>query len=231
MASRVMVFRNREEAGEILAERLSAYLPATAIVLALPRGGVPLGYIIAKKLGLPLDVILIKKIGYPGQPEYAVGAVSLQNQIINKGLKLAPEYLNEQIENIRYELQQRYRRYQGNRQPVQIEGKTVFLVDDGIATGYTMLAAAQLVRQANPDRVIIAVPVASPSVLPKLKAYANEIVCLAAPPQFQAVGQFYHDFSEVSHDEVVRLLSDPLVQAQAAWKNKLPVSSRKSGAV
>ncbi|MGV3588135.1 MAG: phosphoribosyltransferase [Adhaeribacter sp.] len=211
-----MVFRNREEAGEILAERLSAYLPAAAIVLALPRGGVPLGYIIAKKLGLPLDVILIKKIGYPGQPEYAVGAVSLQSEIINKGLKIAPEYLNEQIENIRYELQQRYRRYQGSRQPVPIKGKTVFLVDDGIATGYTMLAAAQLVRQANPDRVIIAVPVVSPSVLPKLKAYANEIVCLAAPSQFQAVGQFYHDFSEVGHDEVVRLLSDPLVQAQAA---------------
>ena len=211
-----MIFLNRNEAGELLALELAAYTYADAVVLALPRGGVPLGYIIAKKLGLPLDIILIKKIGYPGQPEYAVGAVSLESEIINADLNIPTDYLKEQIDQIRHELKLRYQRYQGARKPVNLTGKTVILVDDGIATGYTMLAAAQLVRQADPARVIVAVPVASPRVLQKISPLADDIICLSAPPHFQAVGQFYHDFSEVSHDEVIRLLSDPEVQALAA---------------
>ena len=211
-----MVFRDREEAGNLLANRLTSFAHTEAVILALPRGGVPLGYIIAKKLGLPLDVILIKKIGYPGQPEYAVGAVSLKGEIINQKLNIPAQYLQEQIENIRVELQQRYYRYQGARQPINLKDKTVILVDDGIATGYTILAAAQLVRQAGPKRVFIAVPVAAPAVFSKLSAYADEIICLSAPSHFKAVGQFYQDFSEVSHEEVIRLLSDPNVQAQAA---------------
>ena len=211
-----MIFLNRNEAGELLALELAAYTYADAVVLALPRGGVPLGFIIAKKLGLPLDIILIKKIGYPSQPEYAVGAVSLESEIINTDLNIPADYLIEQIEQIRHELNLRYRRYQGARKPVNLTGKTVILVDDGIATGYTMLAAAQLVRQADPARVIVAVPVASPRVLQKISPLADDIICLSAPPHFQAVGQFYHDFSEVSHDEVIRLLSDPEVQALAA---------------
>jgi putative phosphoribosyl transferase len=211
-----MTFKNRDEAAALLASKLKGYAHTEAVVLALPRGGVPLGYIIAKKLGLPLDVILIKKIGYPGQPEYAVGAVSLESKVLNPELRIPADYLREQIEQIRYELKKRYQRYQGARKPVNLTGKTVILVDDGIATGYTMLAAAQLVQHAEPARIIVAVPVASPRVLQKISQYTDEIICLSAPQQFQAVGQFYEDFSEVSHQEVIRLLSDPDVQAKAA---------------
>ncbi|MDQ4139780.1 MAG: phosphoribosyltransferase [Bacteroidota bacterium] len=216
-----MVFANREEAAQLLSQELQAYAGTNAVVLALPRGGVPLGYIIAKNLNLPLDVILIKKIGYPGQEEYAVGAVSLESQILNPEIELPRNYIEEQIEAIRYELQQRYQKYQGHRKPIDISGKKVILVDDGIATGYTIMAAAQLVRKKNPEQVIIAAPVASPRVLNKLSQLADQVICLQAPPHFQAVGQYYHDFSEVSHEEVVQLLADATKSGKIPYKSKL----------
>ncbi|RDV14479.1 phosphoribosyltransferase [Pontibacter diazotrophicus] len=214
-----MTFRNREEAAYLLAEDLKEYRNTDAVVLALPRGGVPLGHIIARELHLPLDIELIKKIGYPGQPEYAVGAVSMHSQVLNPDIDLPQEYYDEQTERIREELRNRYERYKGARQPVEVEGRTVLLVDDGIATGYTIMAAAQLIRAANPSRIVIAVPVASPRILNKLSRYVDEIVCLYAPDHFQAVGQFYEDFSEVTHGDVVRLLTWPDTDNSSAKSN------------
>ncbi|WP_114782778.1 phosphoribosyltransferase [Botryobacter ruber] len=209
-----MAFENREEAAQLLAQELKKYKQTNAVVLALPRGGVPLGYIIAKELDLPLDVILIKKIGYPTHPEYAIGAVSLESRVLNPDVKVPQEYFDEQTEEIRYQLRERYKRFRGSRSPVIIKDKTVILVDDGIATGYTMMAAAQLVRDSHPAKVVIAVPVASPRVLDKLAVCSEDIVCLSAPESFQAVGQFYHDFSEVTDEEVIQMLQDPTIQSR-----------------
>jgi putative phosphoribosyl transferase len=207
-----MIFKNREEAAHLLARELTAFADTDAVVLALPRGGVPLGYIIAKDLHLPLDVILIKKIGYPRQPEYAVGAVSLNSLIINPRIDLPESYFQEQTLHIRQQLQERYERYKKDSKPVAIKGKPVLLVDDGIATGYTVLAAAQLIRKSDPAQIILAVPVGAPESLDKIRPYVDDLVCLEAPEGFMAVGQFYEDFSEVSHEEVIRLLADPEVQ-------------------
>jgi putative phosphoribosyl transferase len=207
-----MIFRNREEAARLLARELRAYANTHAVVLALPRGGVPLGYIIARDLHLPLDVILIKKIGYPQQPEYAVGAVSLNSLIVNPRIDLPDTYFQEQALRIRQQLQERYKRYKQDQEPVAVQNRPVLLVDDGIATGYTILAAAQLLRQSEPAQIILAVPVAAPRSLDKIRPYVDEIICLDAPADFQAVGQFYADFSEVSHEAVIRLLADPQVQ-------------------
>jgi putative phosphoribosyl transferase len=211
-----MIFKNREEAAHLLARELTAFANSDAVVLALPRGGVPLGYIIAKDLNLPLDVILIKKIGYPRQPEYAVGAVSLNSLIINPHIDLPETYFQEQTLRIRQQLQERYKRYKKDSKPVAVKGKPVLLVDDGIATGYTILAAAQLLRQSDPARIILAVPVAAPRALDKIRPYVDAIIFLDAPEEFQAVGQCYEDFSEVSHEEVIRLLADPEVQEERA---------------
>ncbi len=192
----------------MLAQHLSKYRGTSSVVVALPRGGVPLGHIIAQELHFPLDIILIKKIAYPGHPEYAIGAVSLQSMVLNPDIDLPEDYYLEQTENIRSELQKRYELYKGARHSIDLKGKTVLLVDDGIATGYTIMAAAQLIRAAEPASIVIAVPVASPSVLDKLSELVEEIICVYAPSEFKAVGQFYQDFSEVTHDEVIRLLAD-----------------------
>lgn len=210
-----MIFRDREEAAHLLAEELLPYAQNNTLVLALPRGGVPLGYIIAKALRVPLDIILIKKIGYPTQPEYAIGAVSLESRIVNPNIELPDQYIEEQTEEIRLQLQKRYDKYKKAGKPIKVKDNPIILVDDGIATGYTILAAAQLIRKSNPSQIILAVPVASPRALDKIRPYVDDIVCLQTPEQFQAVGQFYEDFSEVSHDEVIRLLADPDVKDKA----------------
>jgi putative phosphoribosyl transferase len=203
-----MMFTNREEAAYLLAQELRQYAHTDALVMALPRGGVPLGAIIARELHLPLDIILIKKIGHPAQPEYAIGAVSLHSRVINPHIDLPASYFDEQTEAIRAELKNRYDRYNQGRAPLPVAGRTVILVDDGIATGYTILAAAQLLQQAQATTIIVAVPVAPPRASQKLAPYIDEFICLQTPAQFQAVGQFYLDFSEVSHEEVVRLLAE-----------------------
>jgi putative phosphoribosyl transferase len=202
-----MVFRNREEAAYLLVEQLRPYAQSGALVVALPRGGVPLGAIIARELQLPLDIILIKKIGHPNQPEYAVGAVSLHSRVINPNIDLPPGFFDQQTQVLRQELKDRYQRYNQGRTPLPVTGKTVILVDDGIATGYTLLAAAQLLRHAHAAKIIVAVPVAPPRAAQKISPYVDEYICLQTPAQFQAVGQFYQDFTEVTHEDVLQLLA------------------------
>ncbi|MGV3504549.1 MAG: phosphoribosyltransferase family protein [Adhaeribacter sp.] len=218
-----MIYQDRIEAAQLLAQELKKTRHPNGVVLALPRGGVPLGYIIAQQLHLPLDVILIKKIGHPAQPEYAVGAVSLDSRIVNPEIDLPETFYETETRRLRKELQERYEKYKRGTRPIELKGKTVIIVDDGIATGYTMLAAAQLVRHAQPAKLIVAVPVASPRVLEKIGEEADEIVCLQTPRHFQAVGQFYSDFSEVSHEEVVRLLAASEKENQPS-RNQDPAS-------
>ena len=202
-----MIFKNREEAAYLLARELRQYAQSNAVVLALPRGGVPLGAVIARQLELPLDVILIKKIGHPSQPEYAIGAVSLNSRIVNTDIPVPATYLEEQTQAIRSALKKRYDTYNQGRRPLAIAGKTVILVDDGIATGYTILAAVQLLEKAKAAKIIVAVPVAPPEASTLMPPYVDAFICLQTPAHFQAVGQFYHDFSEVSHEAVIRALA------------------------
>lgn len=202
-----MIFKDRIEAAHLLVRELRSYAHSNALVLALPRGGVPLGAVIARELKIPLDVILIKKIGHPSQPEYAIGALSLNSRLVNPTITLPPHYLEDQTRLLRQELQKRYHTYNQGREPLPIAGRPVLLVDDGIATGYTMMAAAQLAKQEQASSIVVAVPVAPPGVKNKFSPYVDEFICLSTPEYFQAVGQFYRDFSEVSHEEVNRELA------------------------
>lgn len=201
------VFANRTDAAHQLAAHLQYLRQAPrGVVLAVPRGGVPMGAIVAKALGWPLEVVLAKKIGHPTQPEYAVGAVSLESVVLTPGVVLPDGYLHEQVARIRHRLQQRHQTYEGNRPPLVLTGRTVVLVDDGVATGHTLLATVELVRQQAPARLVVAVPVSSLQALGRLQAVADEVVCLLAPPNLQAVGQFYRDFTQVTDEEVIAAL-------------------------
>ena len=176
-------FANRTDAAHQLAAHLHHLRQAPrGVVLAMPRGGVPMGAIIAKALSWPLEVVLAKKIGYPAHPEYAVEAVSLESVVLTPAVVLPDSYPDEQVAHIWQRLQQRHLAYMGNRPPLELTGHTVVLVDDGVATGHTLLATVKLVRQQAPARVVVAVPVSSSQALGRLQAAADEVVCLLAPP-------------------------------------------------
>jgi putative phosphoribosyl transferase len=206
------LFRDRTEAGRLLAARLEKYARTPDVmVLALPRGGVPVAYEVAKALHAPLDVFIVRKLGVPGHEELAMGAVAsggvrvLNDQVV-KGLGI-PDYVIDAVVNWETEeLRRRERLYRGDRPPPDVRGKTVILVDDGLATGSTMLAAVQALRQQGPARIVVAVPVAAPDTCELLKAYVDEVVCAATPEPFYAVGLWYSDFSQTTDEEVRELL-------------------------
>ena len=212
-------FRDRTEAGELLAERLHAYERApNAIVLALPRGGVPVGYEIAGKLGLPLDVFVVRKLGVPGQRELAMGAIAsggvrVLNQEVLRAMPAAAAKVADVTAQETREVERRERDYRQGRPPPELEGRVVILVDDGLATGATMLAAIAALQHKDPAKIVVAVPVCPPETLAEIKRVADETVILFAPDWFRGVGQFYDDFAQLS-DESVRLLL-----ARAAERN------------
>jgi putative phosphoribosyl transferase len=202
-------FRDRSEAGRLLAEQLHHYerRPDT-IVLALPRGGVPVGYEIAAKLGLPLDVFVVRKLGVPGQSELAMGAIAsggvrVLNQDVLRAMPDAAATVAEITAEETREVERRERDYRQDRPAPELRGRTVILVDDGLATGATMLAAIAALRRQEPARVVVAVPVCPPETLEEVARAADEVVVLFAPEWFRGVGQFYDDFSQVS-DKAVR---------------------------
>jgi putative phosphoribosyl transferase len=202
-------FRDRTEAGQLLAERLREYekRPET-IVLALPRGGVPVGYEIATQLGLPLDVFVVRKLGVPGQPELAMGAIASGGvRVLNEDVLRAMPYAAANVAEITaeetQEVARRERDYRQDRPRPELDGRTVILVDDGLATGATMLAGIAALRQQEPAQIVVAVPVCPPETLVEIERVADETVALLAPPWFRGVGQFYQDFAQVS-DETVR---------------------------
>lgn len=200
------MIRNREEAAEVLADRLEEYKGKSGVVLAIPRGGVPVAAPIANRLNMPLEVALIKKIGHPANPEYAIGSVSLNTLTIDPSIEVPPEYVKEEAERVRKSLREKYKLFMGDREPVPLRNKIVIIVDDGIATGKTLEATVELVKQQQPAKIIIAVPVAPPSAVRRFSEMVDEVVCLLAPPFFQAVGQFYEEFSQTSDEEVIDLL-------------------------
>jgi putative phosphoribosyl transferase len=206
-------FKNRKEAGKLLARRLFAYAGrGDAIVLGLPRGGVPLGIAIADKLKLEFDVLLVRKLGFPWQEELAMGAVGSGGLVVlHEELLSAFHVPAELIEaETRAELAEIARReqcYRRGRPPPLLRHRIVILVDDGVATGSTMRVAVQLVRQAGAARIVVAVPVCAGDVVPGLSAIADEFVCLSAPEPFRAVGAWYEDFAQVSDEEVEHMLA------------------------
>ena len=202
------MFRDRRHAGELLAGLLGSYRgQARTVVLALPRGGVPVGAVVACTLGVPFDVFPVRKIGAPHQPELAIGAVAaggmlVLNEHAAASMRISPETLDAAVAREREELLRRERLYRGERPPLELEGWTAILIDDGLATGYTMLAAVRAVRTHAPARAVVAVPVAPPSTIERLSGEADEIVCVHSTENMFAVGEFYEDFRQVSDEEV-----------------------------
>jgi len=205
-------FADRAEAGRSLAAELATRkLPGNVIVLALPRGGLPVGLEVAKKLQAPLDVVIVRKLGVPWQPELAMGAIAsgsvqtLDRDLIRE-LNISREDIDAVIETEKAELERREKLYRRGRPALDLRGRTALLVDDGLATGSTMLVAVRYVRSLKPGRTLVAVPVASVQACERLKMEADECICLAMPELFSAVGQWYADFPQVSDSEVQRFL-------------------------
>lgn len=204
----VSVFIDRFDGGRQLAERLKAYAGQNAVVLAIPRGGLQTGYAVATTLKLPLDVVLIKKIGHPYNPELAIGAVSLTGRVLNEEIPAPEEYIEAETRRLREVLKRRHEQYQADRPPLDLQGRIAIIVDDGIATGSTMLATIELVKTLKPAKTIMAVPVAPPHSLEKFRRVVDEVVCLESPEYFMAVGQFYERFPQVEDEEAIRLLRE-----------------------
>lgn len=224
-----MAFRDRAEAGRILAEKLARYRDRDEVlILALPRGGVPVAFEVAKALHAPLDVFLVRKLGLPGREELAMGAISsggvkVLNQEVVGSLRIPESVIDSVADQERRELERREREYRSGRPAPLIENQVVILIDDGLATGASMRAAVEAVRQQRPKWVVVAVPVASPAACDELKAEVDEVVCAVTPDRFYAVGMWYEDFPQTSDEDVKDLLDEaartrhhPVPQARLA---------------
>jgi putative phosphoribosyl transferase len=219
-------FADRAEAGRKLAERLSAgRFPENTIVLALPRGGVPVGFAIARRLKLPLDVLVVRKLGVPWEPELALGAIAGSTCVLDEPLigelRIRSEEIERMVQRERAEIGRREEIYRGARPPVNVRGRSVILTDDGVATGNTMLAAARCLRGLKPAAVTIAVPVGSREACEQLRTEADDLICLATPAPFFGVGQWYRDFRQVENAEVQDMLAE---------SDRLLRTARRSGA-
>ena len=204
-------FADRHEAGRELAKLIPPTAQQDVIVLALPRGGVPVASEIARALGVPLDVFLVRKLGTPGHPELAMGAIAsggikVLNDDVVQALGITPEHIEAVATRERAELERRDASYRQGRPLPLLANRTVILVDDGLATGSTMRAAVEAVKQQKPARVIVAVPVGAPETCRALRDVADEVICARTPTRFSAVGQWYRDFAQTTDDEVKALL-------------------------
>jgi predicted phosphoribosyltransferase len=212
-------FENRTQAGRLLGQALTGYAKRPdVIVLALPRGGVPVGFEVARMIGAQLDIMLVRKLGTPGQEELAMGAIASGGvSVLNSDLVAALHVSQEAIEAVagreRQELERRERAYRGDHPPPAVENRCVILVDDGLATGASMRAAVGALKQRKPASIVVAIPVAPPDTVERLQEEADEVVCLATPEPFWAVGRWYRDFPQTSDDEVKSLLA-------RAWATK-----------
>jgi putative phosphoribosyl transferase len=214
------IFQNRNSAGCQLTDSLSCYAgDQDTVVLALPRGGVPVAYEIAKALALPLDVMLVRKIGAPGQEELAIGAIASGGKtVLNKALVEVLSINDESITRVKkreqYELERREMMYRGTRPQADLRSKNVILVDDGLATGATMLAAIYAVKEQSPNKVIVAVPVVTKEAVSRLKPYVDDVVYLTCPEPFKAVGCWYKEFSQLTDIEVIDCLKKAWYKSQ-----------------
>jgi len=209
-----MKFADREAAGRLLAAKLAHLKDGQPVVLALPRGGVAVGFEIAQALGAPLDIVLVRKIGVPWQPELALGAVTdgarpetFIDEDLAKALDIPERYVQEETARQLEEIERRRKSYCAGRPPLAITGRTAIVVDDGIATGATMRVALQAVRRRNPAHLVLAVPVAPPETLAEFRKEAGETICLETPDMLGAIGFYYRDFHQMSDAEVTDLLA------------------------
>ena len=205
-----MRFKNRQHAGELLLERLSKYRNTQPLVLAVPRGAVPMAALIAKNLGGDLDLILVRKIGAPFNSEYAMGAVDEEgNVLLNESARyyqIPQELMEEEIQQETDRIKKQRMLYTSGRKIFEVKDRTIILVDDGIVTGSTLLAAIHFLKSKGAKKVIVAAPVSSLQAARKLQQACDEFICLEEPEDFQAVGQFYRDFSQVSDEEVIEIM-------------------------
>ena len=207
-----MIFQDRRDAGRRLARLLSSFAgDDDVVVIALPRGGVPVGYEVARALGAPLDAFLVRKLGVPGHDELAMGAIAsggvqVLNRDVVEGLGIPGDVIERVAAHEEAELARREAAYRGSRPPLDVRDRTVILVDDGLATGSSMRAAARALRKLGPRRIVVAVPVAAASTCEELQQDVDAVVCVETPELFRAVGQFYEDFSQTGDEEVSLLL-------------------------
>jgi putative phosphoribosyl transferase len=207
-----MLFRDRTEAGKLLAQALQAYADRPdVLVLGLPRGGVPVAYEVAAALHVPLDVFVVRKLGTPGQEELALGAIAsggvrVVNREVVRELGISEQEIGHIGEREVPELERRERDYRGDRQPIAVSGRTVILIDDGLATGSTMRAAVAALKRLGPAKIVVAVPVAARASCADLQREVDELVCLRTPERFYAVGQWYEQFEQTGDEEVCELL-------------------------
>ena len=212
MTEGIFPFRDRTEAGRLLAQKLREYANRDDVVmLALPRGGVPVAYEVANTLNVPLDIFLVRKLGLPGNEELAMGAIAsggvrVLNEEVVRALNIPDEIVDEVDEKEERELERREREYRGGRPPVDVRGRTAILIDDGLATGSSMRAAALALRINQPAQIVVAVPVGAPSTCAEFESEVDKVVCAVTPEPFWGVGQWYRDFSQTSDEEVRDLL-------------------------
>jgi predicted phosphoribosyltransferase len=217
-----MYFRDRADAGRELASKLIQYRDhRDLLVLGLPRGGVPVAFEVAQALRAPLDVFIVRKLGVPGQEELAIGAVASGNtRVLNKdvvtGLQIPDHVIDKIAAKQQAELERLEQAYRGRRAPPDVRNKTVILVDDGLATGSSMRAAVQSVRQQQPARIVVAVPTAAPQTCDEFRHEVDEIVCAITPEPFYGVGMWYQNFSQTTDEEVQDLLARSLTSSSAA---------------
>lgn len=200
-------FFDRREAGKRLVPFLRKFQQANSVLLAVPRGGVPVAYEVARELKLPLDLLLVKKIGHPANREFAIGAAGLTDRFIVPHTDVSEEYLNAETERVQKRLNEMKQTFLKNRPPLELAGKTIILIDDGIATGNTLMAAVHILRNAKPQAIIVAVPVISKQALRKLMPVVEEIIPILVPDVFYGVGAFYHDFTQLTDEDIVWYLN------------------------
>jgi len=202
-----IMFQDRIDAGLALSGHLQHLKNTDGIVLAVPRGGIPVAFPVANILQLPLEITLSKKIGHPLHKEFAIGAVSLTGKIIAPNSFASDEYIQQETNNIREQLKTMYAQYMGNKKPTPVKNKIVIIIDDGVATGHTLLSTVDMIKMEAPKKIVIAVPVASQQAAQKLSEAVDEFVCVWIPSQFRSVGEFYADFAQVSDEEVIQMLT------------------------
>ena len=214
-------FKNRKEAGQILASRLRKYADQKPIVLGLPRGGVPVAFEVAMALHAPLDVFVVRKLGVPGQEELAMGAIAsgdvrVLNKPVVEDLRISEEAIETETRKEQEELKRRELLYRGKRPPLDVSNRTVVLVDDGIATGSTIKAAIAALKKQKAGRIVVAVPVAPASTIDELKTEVDEVICVSTPEFFNAISLWYDEFPQTSDEEVRELLKKAETKKQAA---------------
>jgi putative phosphoribosyl transferase len=202
------MFRDRKDAGIQLASKMLVFKNSSPVIFAVPRGGVPVALELAKALKAPMDIILVKKLGHPLNKEFSIGAVSQDDYYLIPHDDVSPDYVRMETANIRKRLNEMSKKYPGTARLNEIQNKTVVIVDDGVATGNTLMAAIPIVKKSNPARVIIAVPIISDSARRKLQAAGAEVVAISDVPSLGSIGQFYLDFSQITDEEVISIMGE-----------------------